>query len=89
MWSSFRLVFFFLLGMREPVNSADDALAYIEFDGLFEKFYVAFRLRGLQAFTGWPDYGRVSGILWAPAMIVEGVIGARRGVRCHGVLLER
>lgn len=72
------LLGFLLLGLFELVHS--DASDSIKFDGLFEKFYVAFRLRGLQAFTGWPNCGRVSGILWAPAMIVEGVIGARRGV---------
>lgn len=69
------LLGFLLLGLFELVHS--DAPDYIEFDGLFEKIHVAFRVA---AFTGWPNCGRVSGILWAPAMIVEGVIGSRRGV---------
>lgn len=53
------LLDFVLLGSFKLVHS--DASDSIEFDGLFEKFYVAFRLRGLQAFTGWPDYGACLG----------------------------
>lgn len=78
-----------MLGFLELVHSGSSP-DFIEFDGLFEKFYVASRPRGLQAFTGWPDYWGVSRVYFGrSAIIVEGLIGARRGVESHGVLLRR